>query len=239
VKEIGVDVMSRRNRLFLSIGSLLKTLTHITGRRWCAVLLALIAAQGAHAMGSTAEGSQELSFHDAPYRITMTIPQSRDKFELHPGYPARIRGGRAVASLWFTPPGVGSLPNQSIAIRIVDRGGGADDTLTYPINPTVPEFIAEYSAYQAHLWPRVDTLPEMRNVSKVLIGDRAWFQFTLLLNPENNTYKYLYGTPLDGKKMLVFDWNPPRGTDLFRSMERTKRLEIESMVASIRVTTEP
>jgi hypothetical protein len=61
----------------------------------------------------------------------------------------------------------------------------------------------------------------------------------LLLNPENNTYKYLYGTPLDGKKMLVFDWNPPRGTDLFRSMERTKRLEIESMVASIRVTTEP
>ena len=61
----------------------------------------------------------------------------------------------------------------------------------------------------------------------------------MLLNPENNTYKYLYGTPLDDKKMLVLDWHPPRGTYLFRSLERSKWPEIESMVASIRVTTEP
>lgn len=214
--------------------------------RWYAVLMSLIVAQGAYAMNSTAGGSREVLFYDAPYLVTITIPKSRDTFGLGTGYPGRFSGGSKIGGMAFTPPG-GGPPNQTVSLFVYDRGRGKDESVTLPINPTLQEFVVEYEAHMAHFYPRYyystqyfnsrrSQIGEPGDVSMVKFGDRTWFKFKLI---RDSIYSFQYWTPLDDKKMLVLDWGPPRNTFFNRSREAKKRPEIESMVASIRVSKEP
>jgi hypothetical protein len=206
--------------------------------RWYAVLMSLIVAQGAYAMSSTAEGSRELSFYDAPYWVTITVPKSRDTFSLASITGGLFSGGHVIGGIGFTPPG-GGPPNQGVGLRVYDRGRGKDESVTLPINPTLQEFVSEYHAHMAHFYPqhyKQLQMGQMGNVSTVRFGDRTWFKFKLI---RTSTHSVQYWTPLDDKKMLVLHWDPPLKTFFNRSREAKKLPEIESMVASIRVSKEP
>lgn len=233
-----------RLRCWLRNTALITTLINVTDtadkstdtacRRWYAVLMSLIVAQGAYAMSSTAESSRELSFYDAPYWVTITIPESRDTFQLGAGYPSPTPGGRLIAGLAFTPPS-GGPPNQTVNLGIYDRGRGKVESVTLPINPTLQEFVVEYNALMADFVRRT-VQPNMGSISTVKLGDRIWFTFR---RSGTSSHRVQYWTPLDEKKLLVLDWRPPHKTFFNRNREAKKLPEIESMLASIRVSREP
>jgi hypothetical protein len=206
--------------------------------RWYAVLMSLIVAQGAYAMNSTAGGSREVLFYDAPYLVTITIPKSRDTFGLASITGGTFLGGHVIGGIGFTPPG-GGPPNQGVGLRVYDRGKGKDESVPWPINPTLQEFVVEYEAHMAHFYPNRNKrlqMGQMGDVSAVRFGDRTWFKFKLI---RTSTHSVQYWTPLDDRKMLVLHWDPPLKTFFNRSREAKKLPEIESMVASIRVSKEP
>ncbi len=200
------------------------------------VILPPLLATAAENMSGTAAGGRELTFHDEPYWITITIPESRDTFQnrvlTSSGTPAR----RAIAKFAFTPPGEGP-PNTSMTLYVYNRHKDNDDSVTLSINPTPQEFVTEYKAHSAHFYPSLAPAKlEAGNVSTLRLGDRSWFKFNKW-DVQSRWVQYV--TIVDDKKMLVLEWNPPRDTFFKRNRAKKKRPEIESMLASVRLTEDP
>jgi hypothetical protein len=106
-----------------------------------------------------------------------------------------------------------------------------------PLNPTLEDFVVEYNARNAHFYPsRVAPQLQVGNVSTLRLGDRNWFTFNKW-NVESSKFQYV--TMIDDRKMLVFDWLPPRDTFFKRNMAAKKRPQIEAMLASVRLSKDP
>jgi hypothetical protein len=181
------------------------------------VVLAPLLATAAEGIGSAAAGSRELSFHDAPHWVTITIPESRDAFwnrEISGSGRSESSGRRAIAKFAFTPPGEGP-PSTVMTLFVYDRYQGNDDAVTLSINPTPQDFVVEYKAHWAHFYPSLAPAQlEAENVSTLRLGDRSWCKF----NKWNHQSRYVeYVTIIDDKKMLVVDWLPPRDTFFTRN----------------------
>jgi hypothetical protein len=120
---------------------------------------------------------------------------------------------------------------------VYDRYKGNDESVALPINPTLQEFVAEYNARHTHFHPALN-FPQVQagNVSTLRLGDRTWLKVTKW---NHDPHLVHYVTIIDDKKMLVLDWLPPRDTRFKRNRAEKKRPEIESMLASVRLSKDP
>jgi hypothetical protein len=204
--------------------------------RWYLMAAALLLADTSDAMGSAETGSRDLSFREAPYWVTFTIPESRDALRNRPVGRGEFSGGHIIGGIGYTPPG-GGPPYSPVVFRVYDRYNGNDGAVTLPIKLTLQEFVAEYNAHESHFNPRSFNVQfHIGDVSAVRFGDRTWFKFKVI---RGSVYSFQYWTPLDEKKMLGIDWLPPRNTFLHRNREAKKRPEIESILASIKISIQP
>ena len=201
-----------------------------------AVVLSPVVAQRAYAMSSSATGDQELSFHEAPYWVTLTIPKSRDYFEnraISMGSAMRWEGQRSIGDVAFTPP-EGGAPYSALFVYIYDRYKVKDESVAYSINPTLQEFVVEYNRRAVDFFPALK-MPQLKaqDTSVVRRGDRNWFSFHKW-NTEADEFRY--ATMIDDKKMLIIDWLPPDDTFFHRKRAAKKQPEIDRMLESVRIS---
>jgi hypothetical protein len=203
------------------------------------IILPSLLATAAERMSGTTGSGRELSFYDEPYRITITIPDSRDTFKhrvISEAGRFQDPGRRFLADFAFTPPG-GGPPHTSMMLFVFDRYRSDDESVTLPINPTLQEFVVEYNARNGHFHPSLH-FPQVQagNVSTLKIGDRIWLK---VIKWSHESRRVQYVTIIDDKRMFVLDWLPPRDTFFKRNRAARKWPEIESMLASVRLSRDP